>query len=183
VALPTYGSWIVVDARQHITAVESEAPVALGKDDGREVFASPAAVAAFLRSLKQQPPPRLAGIVWFRLPVAGDQRAWSTATWKVVVTGGDLSVRLAGEVHPADTSARQTLTLRNDGAIDAELPSALLLRPPCVGVAAAGPYVLDRRGQEGVFLRGEKGLLRAGARIAAGTVQCGNEAGNVVIEP
>ena len=47
--------------------------------------ADPDEVAAFLRALERDPVPGVAGIVWFRLPVATDRTAWSASVLTAVI--------------------------------------------------------------------------------------------------
>lgn len=53
---------------------------------GDEIGVDPDDVAAFVRRLATRPFAGVEGIVWFRLPVAGDDQTWSPATFARVVT-------------------------------------------------------------------------------------------------
>ncbi len=75
-ALPTYGV-ALVDDRSGAPLVESEAPLAQA-GPRRELSADPREVAELVAALRTVPPNKLAGLIWFRLPLAGDRRAWST---------------------------------------------------------------------------------------------------------
>jgi hypothetical protein len=73
VALPNYGSRVVLDGQGRIAAIESEVPIDGGRlgavpGEDRELFAAPATVSAFLRWLEKTSPRHFAGVVWFRLP-------------------------------------------------------------------------------------------------------------------
>lgn len=170
VALPDYGSRIIVSETGAIEAIESEGPAGATDRPGKELFAEPVAVADFLRYLEKHAPPALAGIVWFRLPVSGDRRAWTPATWRAVIGGGDLSFRLRSEVQGARPN--QELLVSNDGPVDGTLPASVLVEAPCKGVAGKNGYVLERQGADSVFLRSQKALFRAGSRLNIGTVSC-----------
>lgn len=55
----------------------------------------PLAVAAFVRWLGTTAAPAVRGVVWFRLPVAGDDRAWSATTLAAVIGGAPLRAAIA----------------------------------------------------------------------------------------
>ncbi|HZX32184.1 MAG TPA: DUF3142 domain-containing protein [Rhodocyclaceae bacterium] len=179
VALPDYGSRIVTGDSGRIEAVESEAPVSTPKGIGKEVFAPPATVAAFLRRLEKRPPPGLSGVVWFRLPVSGDTRAWTARTWRAVVTGGELPVKLS-VVLEGDGRERMVV-LSNTGEIDGDLPATLVIEAPCRGLAAHDGYILEHQGENSVLVRAGNRLLRAGSRLAVGKADC-TRPGTVRIE-
>lgn len=172
VALPNYGSRIMADELGRIYAVESEIPIEREKinGDGKEMFAEPIAVANFLRSLEKDRPSRLAGIAWFRLPVASDRRAWTSATWRAVISGRELTFHFRSEIQGNDDY--QNVILHNDGEIDAPVPASLMVEAPCKGIGSTDGFVLEKYGQDSVFLRSRKALLRAGSRVTVGTVIC-----------
>ena len=172
VALPTYGSRAGVNPSGRIAWVESEVTVADGAGGGREWFANPADVADFLRWLGKQTSSRLAGVAWFRLPLAGDRRAWTPATWRAVINGRDEPVRLDGELRPGGVAHRYTVVVHNRGAIDVPWPMAATIEPPCRGILAAKGYRLEEDASESVFLRSEQGLLRAGSEVSVGLAEC-----------
>lgn len=187
VALPNYGSRLVFDGQGRIAAVESEVPFAAGQagevaGEGRELFAAPATVSAFLRWLERTSPRHLAGVVWFRLPLAGDQRAWTPATWRAVITHRETPVRLTGELQPGDRPGQQVVVLRNQGAMDGTLPAALIVKAPCRGIAGRNGYVLEREGDDSIFLRRQQALLRAGGQVLVGLAECPSGSGRVQID-
>lgn len=169
-ALPDYGSRVFADERGRIAAVESETAIDRPRAAGTEMFAAPASVAAFLRWLEKHPPHGLSGIAWFRLPVAGDVRAWTASTWRAVITGRELPVRLAGELEGA--GGTRTLVLSNQGEMDADLPAAVVVEAPCRGIAGRNGYALEPRGADSVFVRTHNALLRSGSRHVAGMLAC-----------
>lgn len=187
VALPNYGSRLVLDGRGRIAAVESEVPWAAERvgevpREGRELFAAPASVSAFLRWLEKNAPRHLAGVVWFRLPLAGDQRAWTPATWRAVITHREKPVRLTGELQPGDRPGQQVVVLQNQGAMDGPLPAALIVKAPCRGIAGTNGYVLERESDDSVFVRSQQALLRAGDQVIVGLVECSSGSGRVQID-
>lgn len=183
VALPNYGSLVRRDEKGRITAIESEGPAARAAPAGVEWFAAPASVGGFLRQLEARPPAGLAGIVWFRLPVAGDRRAWTPATWRAVITHRETPVRLVGEIRPPATSPSSQLFLRNVGAMDGVLPTALVVAAPCRGSAGGASFSLERQAADSLFLRTGKALLRAGDELLVGTLNCPPGGAQIRIEP
>lgn len=183
VALPDYGSLVRRDENGRIAAIESETSSARPAPDGDELFAAPASVAGFLRQLEARPLPALRGIVWFRLPLASDQRAWTPGTWRAVITHRNLPVRLVGEIRRSATAATQSLLVRNTGEIDTVLPAALIVAAPCRGNKGGESFSLEQQGSDSVFLRTRKSLLRAGGELVVGTLNCPSGASNIEIEP
>lgn len=61
---------------------------------GKLVSADAADVAGFVRSLERAPIAQVRGVVWFRLPVAGDRTTWSTATLRAVIADEPLTASI-----------------------------------------------------------------------------------------
>ena len=95
---------------------------------GDEIGVDPEDVAGFVRRLEARPIAGVEGIVWFRLPVAGDEQTWSAATFARVVTG-----------HAPDARARIVLVERGADRFDVVVtnPSDGLVDLPPVHVAGA----------------------------------------------
>lgn len=66
---------------------------------GVEVGVDPGDVAAFVRRLEARPVAGVGGVVWFRLPVAGDEQTWSAATFARVLA----PARAGGPPRPSVT--------------------------------------------------------------------------------
>ena len=117
-------------------------------------------------------PEGLVGIAWFRLPTDADSRAWSLQTWRAVIAGELPAVRLSAGLVPAERSDLWTVTLSNDGPVDATLPRQVRLDPACETAdgangfrlaAASGPLVLEATGN---------GRLRANRKRIIGWARC-----------
>jgi hypothetical protein len=74
-ALPAYGVALLPDA-EAAPIVESEVRVERG-GKRQELLADPLQLSQFAVALRADPPAHLAGLIWFRLPLANDRRAWS----------------------------------------------------------------------------------------------------------
>ena len=117
-------------------------------------------------------PDGLVGIAWFRLPTDADARAWSLQTWRAVIAGALPAVRLNAMLVPTDRADVWTVTLSNDGSVDATLPRQVRLDPACetadgangfrIG-AAGGPLVLEATGDD---------RLRANRKRIIGWARC-----------
>jgi hypothetical protein len=171
VSLPAYGARVSVSEAG--LRVASEAALLDGQA-GAEMAASPDVVAGFLRRLRADPPDGLVGLVWFRLPVAGDRRAWGAATLRRVAEGAPLEAHVAVLARPARAAGVTDILVANTGATDGVLPRRIALPPGCVAADGLGQYVVD---DETLVLRGagapaEAGLLPAGGVVPAGWMRC-----------
>jgi hypothetical protein len=116
VALPTYsamvaGQWVVADSRD---------------------------VANFVADLRQHPISNVVGIVWFRLPISGDDQTWSTATWLNVIDG------TAARNVPSIANAR--LIARGENRADVEISNDTDANVPLPTVTTSG----DVTGREAI---------------------------------
>lgn len=172
VALPAYGTRVSWDAQGRVASIESERPTLVAGDEASELFADPLAMQGFLRSLEADAPPRLAGIVWFRVPTEDDARAWSLATWRAVLSRQPLKVSLLAQVRSARGASWRDLVLINAGNADLPLPMLLQLDAACGNADGIHGYALQRT-PRGLFLqRAQRGMLRAGRQLAVGWLRC-----------
>lgn len=167
VALPAYGARVVGRPGGPVLAVAAEASVLDGAP-GQEIAAAPQAVAAFLDHLRRDQPDGLRGVVWFRLPVAEDRRAWSIGTLRAVATGQVPHPSVAIQTRPGWTAGLRDIVVVNTGDTDAALPPVVSLPPGCAAADGVGVYRRD-----GEALRQEgRGLLPAHATVLAGWMRC-----------
>lgn len=183
VALPTYGSRVSWDGAGRVVAVESEAPLLAGGTESSELVAAPADVARLLAGLRDDPPPGLTGIVWFRLPTAQDARAWSLPTWRAVMMGAPLQASLTAFFQPGAVPGAADVVLRNDSEVDVRLPTRIGLPASCLVADGVNGYALAY--QDGrAFLRRERdGWLRAHYQRAVGWARCGDSTQQPVPQP
>lgn len=173
-ALPAYGVALVesTDADADATPrVESEVPLA-ASGVRHELRVSPQQLAAFVDGLRAHRPAQLAGLVWFRLPLPGDRRAWPLATLQAVVHGRPLQA--AVQVQARGSGPLYDLTLANKGNIAAAAPQRVVLRgSACAAGDALGDYRLQLAAQAPLFVRTTTSPpLAAGERRALGWVRC-----------
>lgn len=171
-ALPAYGSALIAAPGQP-ASVESESPLWIAAEK-QELSVSPQQIDTFIRKLEQQPPHHFSGIVWFRLPLDNDTRAWSLSTLAAVIRHQPLTSRWQWLALPdkASASAESTLyelAIKNTGNIDAPLPAKITLTTEdCLAADGAGSY----RFSEQTFSLTAPALLRAGRTQAIGWARC-----------
>lgn len=168
-ALPAYGVGLLTSG-SGAPLVESEVPLER-PGQRRELMADPVQLAALAAQLRQAPPAHLAGLIWFRLPLAGDRRAWSLATLRAVARGDALHSPL--QLHLSERAGLYDIRLGNDGNLDSPLPERLELAVgECEAVDALAGYAVQRNPGQLVFTRLQQGRLPAGALRAIGWARC-----------
>lgn len=171
VALPAYGARVGFDDEGHAVGVESETPRFIGGVRQEELRVKPQQVADLLASLARSPPPHLIGIVWFRLPLPDDRRAWSLTTLRAVIDGQRLDARL--EVTQKRSGPTVDLLLHNRSAVDTSLPAQILVQArECRAADALRGYTLEPTDAGWRFIRSENDVLKAGAERAVGWLNC-----------
>ena len=175
VALPTYGSRVTWTRAGRITAIESEARTFADPAAGRELFATPLDVTAFLATLRDDRPSNLTGLVWFRVPAAEDERAWSLETWHAVMDGRALAGEINAIVEPSATiPGLYDVYVDNRGNVDAMIPERVTLtsRGTCEAADAVAPYAMEKRRTAIEFRRVSPRLLARERRTLIGWVRC-----------
>jgi len=181
VALPCYGSRVGFNEWGQMLAIESEASVPLRSSQEQELSASPAEAAKLLRWLDTHGPRALAGLMWFRLPTALDQRSWHLSTWQALVQGTrELAVPIARLVpapasppasSPPSKSPATTLwqvQLINPGMLDMDLPGAIALPAGCTSFDGAQGYSADLLAPRPRLTRQRGGWLRPQSQLIVG---------------
>lgn len=168
-ALPAYGVALLTE-QNGAPVVESEVPIDQG-GERRELRADPQEVAGLVEALRVEPPEHLAGLIWFRLPLAGDRRVWSLTTLAAVARGDRLDSRLALGVQ--EQGGLYDIRLVNQGNLDSPWPRRLTLAVgACDGVDALAGYTLQQSPGLLTFTRIQEGRLAAGAQRAIGWARC-----------
>ncbi|HTB36280.1 MAG TPA: DUF3142 domain-containing protein [Reyranella sp.] len=176
VALPAYDVRVSWQADGRLASVEGEVPLLSGARDSELLGAAPEAVLQFLQSLQRTAPQGLIGIAWFRLPTDADARSWSPQTWRAVVTGTLPPSRLNAGLVPTERSDLWTVTLANDGPVDAALPRQVRLDPACAMADGANGFRLMAGGTQPdrplVLEAAMGGRLRAHHQRVIGWARC-----------
>ena len=169
-ALPAYGV-ALLPSDDGAPLIESEVPLALA-GSRQELLADPLQLAALAGQLRDDRPSHLAGLIWFRLPLAGDRRAWSLTTLKAVARGDALSSRLSVELSAHD--GLYDVSVRNLGNLDRQWPQRLTLAArQCEGADALAGYALQQSADQLIFTRLRDGRIPAGGQRAVGWARCG----------
>ena len=142
VALPAYDVRVTWRRDGRLASVEGERPLLTGAAPGETLRTSPQAVLALLHAMQRDAPDSLAGIVWFRLPTDSDRRAWSLDTWRAVVTDRLPAATLNATLVATDNPGLWTVTLSNDGSVDATAPRHVRLDPTCTLADGANGFRL-----------------------------------------
>jgi hypothetical protein len=142
VALPTYGAVAAFTARGDLLGLAAEGP-ALRWPAGTVLTAASSdagAMAALVREWTRDRPRELTGIVWYRLPAAGDRRNWSWPTLRAVMAGRPPRHRLQVVRRPPPPGAGAALAeieIGNLGEAAEPWPPAVELGWKSVSLLAA----------------------------------------------
>lgn len=168
-ALPAYGVALLPQT-DGVPVVESEVPVERG-GERRELLADPQQLRALANELRNDPPAHLAGLIWFRLPLANDRRAWSLTTLRAVARGDALDSRLTLKLSAQD--GLYDVSIRNQGNLDSAWPERLTLAVQgCDGADALAGYALQQGPDVLTFTRLRDGRIAAGGQRAIGWARC-----------
>ncbi|WP_347902852.1 DUF3142 domain-containing protein [Pseudomonas purpurea] len=168
-ALPAYGVALLPNA-DGVPTVESEVPIE-GAGLRRELLADPQQLSRLAAQLRAEPPAHLAGLIWFRLPLKGDRRAWSLATLRAVARGDALNSQLT--LNLANTDGLYDIAVNNTGNLDSAWPERVTLAVShCDGADAVGGYTLQQSPEQLTFTRLKEGRLPAGAARVVGWARC-----------
>ncbi|WP_394560653.1 DUF3142 domain-containing protein [Aquipseudomonas alcaligenes] len=164
-ALPAYGVALTENGQ-----VESEVPLRQG-GPRHELRADPEQVGELLGELRASPPSHLSGIIWFRLPLAGDRRAWPMPTLLAVARGQPLAPAIALQRQQRDGFSQ--LQLFNNGTLASPLPRRIELPArACSAADGLGDYRVERSDDLLAFVRRSNGRLDAGEHRALGWARC-----------
>jgi hypothetical protein len=168
-ALPAYGVALLPDATG-APLVESEVTLERG-GERREMRADPLQLSRLAKTLRAERPAHLAGLIWFRLPLANDRRAWSLTTLRAVARGDALAsdVRLSF----SESAGLYDIRLSNPGNLDSPWPAQLIVKARgCEGADALAGYSLQQGADLLTFTRLREGRLPAGGQRAIGWARC-----------
>ncbi|WP_434708951.1 DUF3142 domain-containing protein [Pseudomonas sp. R1-1] len=168
-ALPAYGVALLPDDGG-APVVESEVRLERG-GQRRELLADPLQLSRLGQTLRDDPPKHLAGLIWFRLPLANDRRAWSLTTLAAVARGDQLTSRLGVTFN--EHAGLYDIQLVNTGNLDSAWPAQITVKAKnCEGADALAGYSLQQSADLLTFTRLRDGRLPAGGRRAIGWARC-----------
>lgn len=168
-ALPAYGVALLPSAGG-APVVESE--VTLEREGlRRELLADPQSLRTLGTELRADPPQHLAGLIWFRLPLANDRRAWSLTTLRAVARGDALDSQL--KLQLSADNGLYDIGISNQGNLDSAWPERLTLAVSgCEGADALAGYALQQSPDLLTFTRLRDGRIPAGGQRAIGWARC-----------
>jgi hypothetical protein len=168
-ALPAYGV-ALLPGDSGAPIVESEVAIEQGGKRS-ELMADPQQLSRLGIELRNDPPAHLAGLIWFRLPLANDRRAWSLTTLRAVARGDALDSRLTLKLSAQD--GLYDISLINQGNLDSAWPERLTLAVQgCDGADALAGYALQQSPDLLTFTRLRDGRIPAGGQRAIGWARC-----------
>jgi Protein of unknown function (DUF3142) len=172
VALPTYGYQAAFDAKGKLIGLLAEGPL-MTFDEGiiiRTARSDPAAMADLVRGWTRSRPRELTGILWYRLPVAGDRLNWPWPTLRAVMAGRAPQGKVRAVPRQPEPGLIE-IDLVNEGEGEAPWPAAIQVRWRDDSFLAAdglAGYRLRREGARGVRIerpdRAQGAALRPGER-------------------
>ena len=153
VALPTYGYRLILDDRSKLLAAaaeESSLRLAQPAPGGssRTLMADPAAMADLIAGWQRRRPSALQGVIWYRLPVAGDRLNWQPRTLWAVMAGRHPQPKLTLKFARESINGPWELRLGNEGEADAALPAEVTVHCASAPMAAdgVGGFELEQNG-------------------------------------
>ncbi|WGT35695.1 DUF3142 domain-containing protein [Pseudomonas atacamensis] len=168
-ALPAYGVALLSDDGG-APVVESEVQLERGGQRW-ELLADPLQLSQLAKTLREDPPEHLTGLIWFRLPLANDRRAWSLATLRAVARGDVLNSQL--RLSFKEQGGLYDIQLDNRGNLDSPWPAQITLKArDCAGADALTGYSLQQSANLLTFTRLRDGRLPAGGQRAVGWARC-----------
>jgi hypothetical protein len=170
-ALPAYGV-ALLPGGGGAPVVESE--IRIERDGKRqELLADPLQLSQLAAQLRNDPPKHLAGLIWFRLPLANDRRTWSLTTLRAVSRGDELNSRLTLKL--TEHQGLYEIGLINQGNLDNAWPERVTLAVQgCEGADALAGYTLQQGPDLLTFTRLREGRIAAGGQRAIGWARCSN---------
>ena len=170
VALPTYGYRVCRDGSGKVVDVMAEEPLRAEHPghEPTEVMADPREIASLIHRWTLTRPAKMQGVVWFRLPVEGDVRNWSTQTLRAVMQGrrceADVVARAA-----RDSSGAWTISLHNQGNAPGCWPAEISISEPILAGDGVNGYTLNKATLKKDFR--ERPFLPAGRSVTVGWVR------------
>lgn len=169
VALPAYSAGLTADGR-----VESEVRLSYA-GQRQELRVDPYQVAQLMQFVQRKHDPKIRGLVWFRLPLADDERAWSWTTLNAVIK--QLPLKFAFDItlkSSPQIAGLYDIVLTNSGNLDAQLPAQIYVQDHgCSAGDALLPYALNRQAHQWIFVQSNltPSTIQNNQRINASTVR------------
>jgi hypothetical protein len=163
VALPTYGYMLAFDVNGRFAGVSAENP-AMTWPKGtqlRELSADPNALADLVKSWTENRPSALAGLIWYRLPIAEDTLNWRWATLAAVMNGATPRADVLAQLSYPSAGLVE-IALTNTGAASDAGPMQVTLswqEARLVACDALRDFDVSENGASTVHFKSKAGLL------------------------
>jgi hypothetical protein len=161
VALPTYGYTVAFDRRGGFIGLSAEGPAKSWPAGARlkEVRSNPLEIAPLVQAWASNPPPALAGIIWYRLPTIVDNLCWRWPTLNAMVLAQILRKSVRVDTHRVESGLTE-ISLVNDGELDisSRLAVQTRWRGACLvaGDGLRGFELADRGASSARFVAGTR---------------------------
>jgi hypothetical protein len=176
VALPVYWLSAGMDGDGRVRFVEAEAPLARRAVLHGDLATPPSVLAGLLDELDRQRPKKLTGVVWFRLPEAGDRRTFAWSTLRDLINRQPIDSTVQASLIKNGVSGQFDLILSNTGRHEALAPSIIQWPAQC----RHGEGVAGYRWRNAATVTDYPPILRPGDRRRLGWAACpGAVAGTV----
>ena len=131
VALPTYGYVVAFDSAGRFIGLSAEGPAKTwpAGSQTREVRADPVVLAGLVETWSRERPVVMHGIIWYRLPVAGEILNWRWPTLSKVMAGQVPQPSLRAEIR-RPMPALAEIEMANAGDADFSGPVVVAVRHP-----------------------------------------------------
>jgi len=188
VALPTYGYHVAFGNDGGFLALAAEGPAPLwpATVTVKPLRSDPVDIAALVSDLLGRPPMHMTGLIWYRLPVAGDTLNWAYPTLARVMRGE--TPEAAVECLVVESSPHLfDVEIINLGDADADVPQRIGLtwdRGQMVAADGFSGFVwrsTPRNG--GAFSTEATAVLRPGERRRLGWLRLNEEGAGVHVQP
>jgi hypothetical protein len=119
VALPTYGYTMAFDRDGRFIGLSAEGPAKSWPAGAqlKEVRSDPLEIAPLVQAWSSNPPPALAGILWYRLPTIVDNLNWRWPTLNAMVLARIPRKSVRVDTHRVESGLTE-ISLVNDGELD-----------------------------------------------------------------
>lgn len=170
-ALPTYQLRAGLDEAGELAFLEGEAAVAATAAIERSLFVPPGELVEWVSRVSQDAPRSLVGLVWFRLPIAGDGTVIGMETFLEMTRGRLPEATIEPRLDPTAAGASSfDVSLINHGPHDEAWPAFTELSAGCIRGDGVNGFEFDARSAR--FKHEHPGLLRVGQTLQVGWVHC-----------
>ncbi len=166
VALPTYGYLVAFDANDNFIGLAADGP-SIKWPAGtriREVRSDATEMAKLVGGWNTNHPPRMRGVIWYRLPIENEILNWRFSTLGVVMSGRVPQADLKVESRSPEPELAEVI-LRNDGSVDFQNEFSVRVRVRGASVVASdalGGFDLGKTRSDEFLFRAPELVLRAG---------------------